>query len=89
MRPHSAHRLVDSFYAYLDGLAVLFRRDMRRITVLTWAIWAIVAAAYTIFNTFLPVWLETKLEQTEGSTHDESMRDYVIYTLAGCVVLIL
>jgi len=70
--------------AYINHVARLFRPAGARTTAYIWLIWFLVSAGYTIFNVFLPRWLEYKLsDQGEGSRQD-SLRDYALYSLAGC-----
>lgn len=69
---------------YLDRVSALFRRDMRRTTSLVWLVWFLVSLVYTSFAVFLPAQLELKLGPQSGD-HMSALRDYVIFTLAGCV----
>lgn len=54
---------IDSLKAKYD---VLLSPTWRRTTLLTWSIWASVTLAYTMFNVFLPKFLESKLHKPVG-----------------------
>ncbi|KAJ1819865.1 hypothetical protein LPJ60_003534 [Coemansia sp. RSA 2675] len=78
-------------------LKPLFVPSLRRTTLLVWAIWAVVAMGFTMFNVFLPKLLETR--GSEASHSLESMgasavagphskqirvyRDSLIYAISG------
>ncbi|GAA5822118.1 hypothetical protein JCM10212_005919 [Sporobolomyces blumeae] len=72
---------------YLARVETLTNARWKKVTGLVWAIWTLASAGYTIFNVFLPKFLEQKLGQSAGRTTssnpDESLRDYVLYTLSG------
>ncbi|GAA5903456.1 MFS transporter [Sporobolomyces salmoneus] len=71
---------------YMSRVDELLEGKWRRTTLLIWTIWTLASAAYTMFNVFLPKFLEEKLDQGRGGTKgkvDESLKDYVLYTLAG------
>lgn len=69
---------------YLDRVSDMLDGKRRRITLLVWAIWFTVSAAYTIFNVFLPKFLEEKLGKgATSSSRIESLQEYCIYTVAG------
>ncbi|GAA5828757.1 hypothetical protein JCM3770_004695, partial [Rhodotorula araucariae] len=75
---------VDECLARFDEL---MQPRWRRTTLLVWTVWTLASAGYTIFNVFLPKFLESKLA-SEGSpsaeaTQEETLRDYVLYTLSG------
>ncbi|TNY22866.1 major facilitator superfamily domain-containing protein [Rhodotorula diobovata] len=72
---------------YVGALEDLLEPKWRHTTLLVWAIWTLASAGYTIFNVFLPKFLEAKLAH-EGSasaeaTQEETLRDYVLYTVSG------
>ncbi|GAA5934953.1 MFS transporter [Sporobolomyces koalae] len=71
---------------YVQRVAELLEGSRRRTTLLIWAIWTLASAGYTIFNVFLPKFLEGKLSDAPGGSSgdsDDSLWDYVFYTLAG------
>ena len=70
----------------------LFEPRWRRTTILVWAIWTLVSLAFTIFNVFLPKFLETRLGQSGGGgegggsgmeSRTAVMQDYLLYALAS------
>ncbi|BGP56209.1 hypothetical protein JCM8202_002100 [Rhodotorula sphaerocarpa] len=72
--------------AYGERFNELLAPDWRRTTMLVWIIWTLASAGYTIFNVFLPKFLESKLSDSEPdqtTTPEETLRDYVFYTLSG------
>ncbi|GAA5988837.1 hypothetical protein JCM10908_006191 [Rhodotorula pacifica] len=72
--------------AYADRFSELLAPKWRRTTFLVWTIWTLASAGYTIFNVFLPKFLESKLADTAPSrptTQEETLRDYVLYTVSG------
>ncbi|KAK4052685.1 hypothetical protein OIV83_001972 [Microbotryomycetes sp. JL201] len=87
-RPAWAERLPDFMASgvdeYLSRLEELFDHKWKRTTILVWLIWLLASAGYTIFNVFLPKYLEEKVGETV--THggrEQSLREYVLYTAAG------
>jgi len=66
-----------------DRLKLLFSRKWLRTTLLIWAIWILVAVAYTMFSSFLPIFLETRGVESDGSNAslDSVYRGYFIYCL--------
>ncbi|GAA99250.1 uncharacterized protein L969DRAFT_102623 [Mixia osmundae IAM 14324] len=75
-----------SSYEQLRGrINILFSPKWARTTTLVWLIWFFVSAGYTIFNVYLPKFLEDKVGREElGGGLTESLQEYVIYTVAGC-----
>ncbi|GAA5953174.1 hypothetical protein JCM3765_007432 [Sporobolomyces pararoseus] len=64
----------------------LLEGKWRRTTLFIWAIWTLASAGYTMFNVFLPKFLEHKLNQGRGGSKggfDDSLKDYVLYTISG------
>lgn len=66
-----------------ERIEELFVPNWRMTTILVWSIWTLVSAGYTIFNAFLPSWLERKLGGEGTSSRQESLQEYVYYTIAG------
>lgn len=66
-------------------LGPLFSRRMRRTTILVWIIWVLINLAYTMFNVFLPKFLESRGVADDESSDSRSAvyRDYFIYTLCS------
>lgn len=58
----------------LERTTVLFEPRYRLSTQLIWTIWTLVSAAYSIFNVFLPKFLEAKVGASGGS-RTESLQD--------------
>lgn len=73
---------------YMDRLSIVLQPEYRTTTLLVWAMWFSVSAAYTIFNVFLPKFLEEKIGAgaTAGSRL-ESLQEYCLYTVAGYLYL--
>ena len=67
---------------YLNHVGQLFSPQWARTTILLWCIWTLVSAGYTIFNVFLPKWLEYKVGVVDGGRLS-TLREYLLYTLAG------
>ncbi|BGP42491.1 hypothetical protein JCM10449v2_006496 [Rhodotorula kratochvilovae] len=77
----------DSADEYSARIDELMHPRWRRTTLLVWTVWTLASAGYTIFNVFLPKFLESKLA-AEGSpatesTQEQTLRDYVLYTVSG------
>ncbi|KAJ2486883.1 hypothetical protein IWW37_005453 [Coemansia sp. RSA 2050] len=78
-------------------LKPLFVPSLRRTTLLVWAIWAVVAMGFTMFNVFLPKLLETRGSEASHSLgsmstsvatgpHSKQIRVYrdsLIYAISG------
>ncbi|KAI9244023.1 major facilitator superfamily domain-containing protein [Phascolomyces articulosus] len=63
---------------------LLFGPKWRRTTILVWGIWTFTSSAFTMFNVFLPKYLETLGFQGEAApTRKDVYWDYMIYSLAG------
>ncbi|KAI8991988.1 major facilitator superfamily domain-containing protein [Mycotypha africana] len=64
---------------------LLFGPKWRLTTVLVWIIWTFTAVAYTMFNVFLPKYLETLGFEGEAKapSHQQVYWDYMIYSIAG------
>ncbi|CAJ0831132.1 1002_t:CDS:2 [Entrophospora sp. SA101] len=66
----------------------LFSRKWVTTTLLVWAIWTLVSFGYTMFNVFLPKYLEN-LGSDDEDTDDENrsmknvLKDYLIYSICG------
>lgn len=73
-----AHSLASKYH-------ILFDDDWRATTLLTWGIWSSVTLAYTMFNVFLPKFLESRLGNDAGnrSSSTSVMQDYLLYSLAS------
>ncbi|BGP00472.1 hypothetical protein NBRC10513v2_006274 [Rhodotorula toruloides] len=69
---------------YLARLDELLEPKWKRTTTLIWVIWTLASAGYTIFNVFLPKFLESKLSDGgQPSSQEATLRDYVLYTVSG------
>lgn len=67
-----------------SALALLFTPYWRRTTLLIWGIWTFTSVAFTMFNVFLPKYLETLGFQGEAApTRKDVYWDYMVYSLAG------
>lgn len=70
-----------------DAVMSLFTRKWFMTTVLIWCIWTLVSFGYTMFNVFLPKYLESLGDDEDDKSIDLSMRDvlydYVVYSLCG------
>ncbi|BGP19080.1 hypothetical protein JCM10213v2_007167 [Rhodosporidiobolus nylandii] len=74
----------DGVEEYVVRVAELLKEgEGRRTTALVWAVWGLASAGYTIFNVFLPKFLETKLSSSPDASAEQTLRDYVLYTVAG------
>ncbi|KAI8368675.1 major facilitator superfamily domain-containing protein [Choanephora cucurbitarum] len=63
---------------------LLLSPQWRLTTLLIWAIWTLTSVAYTVFNVFLPKFLETMGFQGESTPSREQVYlDYMIYSLSG------
>ncbi|GAA5866253.1 hypothetical protein JCM1840_004056 [Sporobolomyces johnsonii] len=80
--PRSLRTTADN---YLDRVDELLDEDWRRTTLLIWAVWTLASAGFTIFNVFLPKFLEAKLTNGGSDTDSraQTLRDYVLYTISG------
>jgi len=71
--PAKAGESVDGYMARLDEL---FTQQWARTTTLVWAVWFCTSFAYTIFNVFLPSFLEQKVGAQPGPGRlEESLKD--------------
>ncbi|KAM3579732.1 hypothetical protein VKS41_007816 [Umbelopsis sp. WA50703] len=67
-----------------EKLQVLFNEKWRVTTILVWAIWTFTAVAFTMFNVFLPKYLEMLGFAGEAPpTRADVYWDYMIYSIAG------
>ncbi|CAH7668600.1 major facilitator superfamily domain-containing protein [Phakopsora pachyrhizi] len=66
---------------FCERLEVLMSPELRTKTILIWSIWIVVAFGYTSFNVFLPAYME-KLQIGDNRIED-TMKEYLLYTLAG------
>ncbi|EPB81723.1 hypothetical protein HMPREF1544_11542 [Mucor circinelloides 1006PhL] len=63
---------------------LLMSSQWRLTTLLIWSIWTFTSVAYTMFNVFLPKFLETLGFEGEAvPTREQVYWDYMIYSLAG------
>jgi MFS family permease len=63
---------------------LLLSPQWRLTTLLIWSIWTFTSVAYTMFNVFLPKYLETLGFEGEAvPTRSQVYWDYMIYSLAG------
>jgi hypothetical protein len=63
---------------------LLMSSQWRLTTLLIWSIWTFTSVAYTMFNVFLPKFLETLGFEGEAvPTRQQVYWDYMIYSLAG------
>jgi hypothetical protein len=72
----------------LDAVMPLFTKKWIDTTILVWCIWTMVSFSYTMFNVFLPKYLESLGLSKGGSDIDgslmrEVLKDYVVYSLCG------
>ncbi|KAF7724888.1 hypothetical protein EC973_000601 [Apophysomyces ossiformis] len=66
------------------SLDLLFSPRWRRTTLLVWNIWTFTSMAFTMFNVFLPKYLETLGFEGESTpTRKDVYWDYMIYSVAG------
>ncbi|EGG10311.1 uncharacterized protein MELLADRAFT_115563 [Melampsora larici-populina 98AG31] len=68
---------------FTGRIEYLFTPHWRLTTILVWTIWTTVAFGYTCFNVFLPKYLEKRIGMG-GDGLEKTLRDYVLYTVAGC-----
>jgi hypothetical protein len=67
-----------------EKLQLLFNEKWRVTTILVWAIWTFTAVAYTMFNVFLPKYLEMLGFAGEAPpTRADVYWDYMVYSIAG------
>ncbi|KAG0173635.1 hypothetical protein DFQ30_007400 [Apophysomyces sp. BC1015] len=63
---------------------LLFSPQWRKTTFLIWGIWTFTSMAFTMFNVFLPKYLETLGFEGEAvPTRKDVYWDYMIYSIAG------
>ncbi|KIY51552.1 MFS general substrate transporter [Fistulina hepatica ATCC 64428] len=63
-------------------VALVLSPEWIRTTLLVWTIWCAMAMAFTLFNVFLPLLLETGSEKPRNVS--ATLWDVVVYTLGGC-----
>ena len=68
---------------FRERWAMLYEPKWKKTSQLVFLIWSFCAAGYTIFNVFLPKYLEAKIGQSAEGTREQSLRDYVFYTVSG------
>ncbi|KAA1133169.1 hypothetical protein PGTUg99_023402 [Puccinia graminis f. sp. tritici] len=68
-------------------VGLLMTPELKVTTLLVWAIWTVVSFAYTSFNVFLPAYLEKR--HPEKSDIEETLKEYLFYTIAGCPASLL
>ncbi|KAL0087363.1 major facilitator superfamily domain-containing protein [Phycomyces blakesleeanus] len=61
----------------------LFVPKWRRTTLLVFGIWTLTSMAYTMFNVFLPKYLETLGFEKTPSSRKSVYWDYMVYSIAG------
>ncbi|KAJ3067429.1 hypothetical protein HDU98_009353 [Podochytrium sp. JEL0797] len=72
----------ESFRDFVASLKSLFdTKRMAYLTVLVWALWCLIGMAYTMFNSFLPKFLEGS--GAHKLTPDEVYRNFFIQTVCG------
>ena len=84
-------RVQSSMSDFLERYTVLFEPHWRKTTFLVWAIWTLVSLAFTIFNVFLPKFLEARLGHGAPAVSEPGgyegrravMVDYLLYALAS------
>ena len=69
---------VSAAKASLGNLAVILKKPYRAMTLLLWLVWFFVNFGFTIFNVYLPTFL-----QARNVSLETSYRDMVLYTLIG------
>ncbi|KAL1922520.1 uncharacterized protein VTP21DRAFT_10059 [Calcarisporiella thermophila] len=80
---HLTSRISSRFVCFdLNAIRPLFSPKWCKTTLLVFAIWILISLGYTMFNVFLPKYLE-KLGFGEPPSPDQVYRDYLIYSLAG------
>ncbi|KAI9013411.1 major facilitator superfamily domain-containing protein [Phycomyces nitens] len=67
----------------LDSWRQLFVPKWRRTTLLVFGIWTLTAMAYTMFNVFLPKYLETLGFDDKPASRKDVYWDYMVYSIAG------
>jgi MFS family permease len=73
----------------LGTVKSLFIKELFATTILLWCIWTLVSFAHTMFNAFLPKYLESlSLSDRRKDTYNDSLmqnvlKDYIIYSLCG------
>ncbi|KAJ1650842.1 hypothetical protein IWQ61_008453 [Dispira simplex] len=78
---HVVHR---TFHRGLRMIQPLFSPTHRRVTILVWTIWTLVALGYTMFNAFLPKILEERDPAMDQSSNMTSIyRQALVYALGS------
>ncbi|CAO3615751.1 unnamed protein product [Cunninghamella blakesleeana] len=68
----------------MNAYTILLSRKWRRTIFLIWGIWTFTSMAYTMFNVFLPKYLETLgFEGEAAPSRKDVYWDYMIYSIAG------
>lgn len=81
---HGVEEIVVEPKENTKALKLLLSPHWRLTTILIWLIWTVTSVAYTMFNVFLPKYLETLgFEGESMPTYKEVYWDYMIYSLAG------
>lgn len=76
------NKMLDSVSS--SSWALLFSTQWLRTTILVWGIWTFTSVAFTMFNVFLPKYLETLgFQGEEAPSYKDVYWDYMIYSLAG------
>ncbi|GAA5813882.1 hypothetical protein MFLAVUS_007370 [Mucor flavus] len=78
------HHLDENEEEKVKAIKLLLSPKWRLTTLLIWSIWTFTSVAYTMFNVFLPKYLETLGFEGEAvPTRKQVYWDYMIYSLAG------
>ncbi|KAI9312605.1 major facilitator superfamily domain-containing protein [Dichotomocladium elegans] len=82
---HIAFDTVESESAAdVSSLKALLSPYWRKTMILTWCIWIFTSVAYTMFNVFLPKYLETLgFEGEAPPSRKDVYWDYMVYSIAG------
>lgn len=81
---HGVEQIITEKRESTKALKILLSPHWRLSTILIWIIWTFTSVAYTMFNVFLPKYLETLgFEGESVPTYKEVYWDYMIYSLAG------
>ncbi|ORY24113.1 major facilitator superfamily domain-containing protein [Naematelia encephala] len=67
-----------------EQMAKLFTPQWRRTVILMWIIWGSMSFSYTMFNVWLPSVLESRAEGEGDEKIREALKEFVLYSLAGC-----
>ncbi|TRM63911.1 major facilitator superfamily domain-containing protein [Schizophyllum amplum] len=83
--PHAIRR---PLWAWWDRIMLTLSPEWAKTTVVVWAVWCAMSAAFTMFNMYLPKLLESKGQPTSSMANPSSLSaslwDMVIFTIGGC-----